>query len=64
MNLEAPEQTPLARVLDAIARRLPVADAELVGLAPEAALAGFPEDVTLRGRASVEAALAAHAPSD
>ena len=29
--------------------RAPVAEAELVGLAPQAALDGFPADVALRG---------------
>jgi len=34
-----------------------VAQAELVGLAPRAALEGFPEEVPLRGRATIEDAL-------
>jgi hypothetical protein len=32
-----------------VSRRAEVAEAELVGLAPEAALEGFPADVALRG---------------
>ena len=37
----------------------PVAAAELVALAPEAALRGLPEDVPLRGRATIEERLGA-----
>ena len=40
--------TPLAAVVDAVRSRAPVAEAELVGLAPAAALEGFPSDVPLR----------------
>jgi glutamate formiminotransferase / 5-formyltetrahydrofolate cyclo-ligase len=48
-NVELPYETPLARVVEAVARHAPVASAELVGLAPMAALAGFPEEVPLVG---------------
>jgi len=41
--------TPLAAVVEAVRARAEVAEAELVGLAPEAAFAGFPADVPLRG---------------
>ncbi|MGI9094256.1 MAG: glutamate formimidoyltransferase [Thermoleophilaceae bacterium] len=41
--------TPLRAVVEAVSRRAEVAEAELVGLAPEAALEGFPADVALRG---------------
>jgi len=41
--------TPLRAVVEAVRRRADVAEAELVGLAPQAAMEGFPEDVTLRG---------------
>jgi glutamate formiminotransferase / 5-formyltetrahydrofolate cyclo-ligase len=41
--------TPLAAVVEAVRARAPVAEAELVGLAPRAAFDGFPEDVPLRG---------------
>lgn len=41
--------TPLAAVVEAVRARAEVAEAELVGLAPEAAFAGFPDDVPLRG---------------
>jgi len=40
--------TPLAAVVEAVRARAEVAEAELVGLAPEAAFAGFPADVPLR----------------
>ena len=41
----------------AVARHAPVAGAELVGLAPRAAFAGFPDDVPLRGYATIEDSL-------
>ena len=41
--------TPLAAVVEAVRERAEIDGAELVGLAPEAALAGFPTDVALRG---------------
>ncbi|HEV3094886.1 MAG TPA: hypothetical protein VGY30_10280 [Solirubrobacteraceae bacterium] len=48
-NVERPLETPLLAVLEAVARHAPVARAELVGLAPRAALADFPADVPWRG---------------
>jgi glutamate formiminotransferase len=48
-NVERPLEVPLARVIEAVRRHAGVLDAELVGLAPQAALAGFPEDVPLPG---------------
>jgi glutamate formiminotransferase / 5-formyltetrahydrofolate cyclo-ligase len=48
-NIERPLEVPLAMVVDAVARRAAVASAEIVGLAPAAALAGFPHDVALVG---------------
>lgn len=56
-NVEDHRATPLAAVVAAVARQAPVAGAELVGLAPRQALAGFPDDVPLRGRATIEDAL-------
>jgi glutamate formiminotransferase/glutamate formiminotransferase/formiminotetrahydrofolate cyclodeaminase len=41
--------TPLAKIVEAVRARAPIAEAELVGLAPEAAFDGFPGDVSLRG---------------
>ncbi len=56
-NIEDHRATPPRAVVEAIAARGEIADAELVGLAPEAALAGFPDDVPLRGRATIEDAI-------
>jgi glutamate formiminotransferase len=41
--------TPLWMVVDAVRRRAEIAEAELVGLAPEAAFERFPRDIHLRG---------------
>jgi glutamate formiminotransferase/glutamate formiminotransferase/formiminotetrahydrofolate cyclodeaminase len=49
MNIERPLELPLARVIEAVRAHAGVASAELVGLTPRAALAGFPEDVPLLG---------------
>lgn len=58
-NLQQPSATPLAEVVRQVARRAPVARAELVGLAPSAALAGFPPEVPLLAaeRRTIEDAL-------
>ncbi len=48
-NVHDPRATPLAAIVAAVRARAEVAEAELVGLAPEAALASFPADVRLRG---------------
>jgi glutamate formiminotransferase len=37
-----------------VERHAPVAEAELVGLAPQAAFDGWPERVAIRNRATVE----------
>jgi glutamate formiminotransferase len=60
-NVDDADAVSAADVLAVVARHVPVESAELVGLAPEAALAGFPAEVPLLGRATIEAALAAHA---
>ncbi|MBA3840107.1 MAG: hypothetical protein H0X55_07425 [Thermoleophilaceae bacterium] len=39
---------PLRAIVEAVAAEAEVAEAELVGLAPAAALEGFPADVPLR----------------
>jgi glutamate formiminotransferase/glutamate formiminotransferase/formiminotetrahydrofolate cyclodeaminase len=49
MNVERPFEVPLTRVLDAVGEHAEIASAELVGLAPRAALAGFPADIELLG---------------
>jgi glutamate formiminotransferase / 5-formyltetrahydrofolate cyclo-ligase len=56
-NVEDHRAVPLARVVEAVARHAPVSGCELVGLAPELAFAGFPDDVPVRGRRTVEDAL-------
>jgi glutamate formiminotransferase/glutamate formiminotransferase/formiminotetrahydrofolate cyclodeaminase len=58
MNVEDHRAVPLAAIVAAIARRAPVAEAELVGLAPAAAFDGFPADIHVRNRRTVEEALA------
>jgi glutamate formiminotransferase/glutamate formiminotransferase/formiminotetrahydrofolate cyclodeaminase len=61
MNVERPLELPLARVVQAVARHAEVAVAEIVGLAPRAALEGFPEDLPIRdfdpARQVIESAL-------
>ncbi|MGD0454474.1 MAG: glutamate formiminotransferase [Solirubrobacteraceae bacterium] len=49
MNVERPFEVPLALVIDAVRARAEVASAELVGLAPAAALEGFPQDMPMPG---------------
>ena len=44
-----PAAAPLAELVARVRERAPVAEAELVGLAPRAAFEGFPDDVPLRG---------------
>jgi glutamate formiminotransferase len=56
-NIEDHRAVTAAAVLEAVARRAPVARAELVAPAPEAALAGWPADVELRMPGAIEALL-------
>jgi glutamate formiminotransferase len=49
MNVERPFDVPLASVVEAVRRYAGVASAELVGLAPAAALEGFPKDIPILG---------------
>lgn len=58
-NVEDHRATPLRAVVKAVAAHAPVEQAELVGLAPAAAFDGFPEDVPVRGRRTIEDALRA-----
>lgn len=53
-NVEDHEALPLARLLEAVERHAPVVEAELVGLAPQAAFEGWPDRVPIRNRASIE----------
>jgi glutamate formiminotransferase / 5-formyltetrahydrofolate cyclo-ligase len=56
-NVEDHRAVPLARVIERIMEHGQVAEAELVGLAPAAAFAGFPDEVPVRNRATIEDAL-------
>ena len=57
MNVHDYRRAPLPEVVERIRARAPIADAELVGLAPAAALADFPADVPLRNKRTIEDAL-------
>jgi glutamate formiminotransferase/glutamate formiminotransferase/formiminotetrahydrofolate cyclodeaminase len=56
-NVEDQHAVPLARLVDAIGQRAAIAETELVGLAPAAAFDGFPPDVPVRNRRTIEEAL-------
>ena len=49
MNVHDHHAAPLAEIVAAVRARAPVAEAEIVGLAPAEALSDFPPDVPLRG---------------
>jgi glutamate formiminotransferase / 5-formyltetrahydrofolate cyclo-ligase len=53
-NVEDHAAVPLARLLGAVERHAPVAEAEIVGLAPASAFDGWPERVAIRSRATIE----------
>lgn len=63
MNVERPLELPLAEVVAAVATLAPLESAELVGLAPRAALDRFPDDLPIAGfdreRHVIESALSA-----
>ena len=59
-NVEDHRATPLRAVVEAVARHARVRGAELVGLAPEAAFDQFPDDIPLRGYATIEETLHRH----
>jgi glutamate formiminotransferase / 5-formyltetrahydrofolate cyclo-ligase len=59
LNIEDHERTSLAEVVAAIARHARITEAELVGLAPAAAFAGFPDDIPVRNRRTIEEAVEA-----
>lgn len=56
-NVEDHRATSLAAVVAAVGRHAEPDSAELVGLAPEAAFEGFPPDVRISNRATIEEAL-------
>lgn len=58
-NVEDHRGVPLARVIEAVGADAEIAEAELVGLAPRAAFEGFPDDLVIRNRRTIEDALAA-----
>jgi glutamate formiminotransferase/glutamate formiminotransferase/formiminotetrahydrofolate cyclodeaminase len=49
LNIERPLEVPLATVVDTVSRHADIASAELVGLAPSAAFAGFPPEIPIPG---------------
>jgi glutamate formiminotransferase / 5-formyltetrahydrofolate cyclo-ligase len=49
INVERPREVPLARVVEAVRAYAEIDSAELVGLAPAAALDGFPRDLPMPG---------------
>lgn len=55
-NVEDHRAVPLVRLLEAVARHAGVSEAELVGLAPQAAFDGWPDDVAVRNRRTLEEA--------
>ena len=56
-NVEDTAVTPLARLLQEVRGYARVREAELVGLAPAAAFAGWPDDVPIRNRRTLEEVL-------
>jgi glutamate formiminotransferase len=56
-NVEDHRAVPLAALVAAIARHAQPVAAELVAPAPAAAFEGFPGDLPVRGRLTIEAAL-------
>lgn len=57
LNVHDHRAAPLAEIVERIQARGPVAEAELVGLAPAAAFDGFPDEVPVRNRRTIEDAL-------
>ena len=57
LNIHDYNAAPLADIVSRISRRAPVAEAELVGLAPAEALEGLPDDLYVRNRRTIEDAL-------
>ncbi|MEA2388499.1 MAG: glutamate formiminotransferase / 5-formyltetrahydrofolate cyclo-ligase [Thermoleophilaceae bacterium] len=49
LNVHDHRAVPLAALVELVAAQAPIAEAELVGLAPAAALEGLPDDLSLRG---------------
>ncbi len=49
MNVEDPGALPLAAIVEAVSRHADLVAAEIVGLTPRSALAGFPPELEIRG---------------
>jgi glutamate formiminotransferase / 5-formyltetrahydrofolate cyclo-ligase len=62
MNVEDHVALPLAAVVQAVRAHAAVVQAEVIGLPPQAALAGLPADLPVRNRRTLEGALAGAAP--
>ncbi|MBF6621510.1 MAG: glutamate formiminotransferase [Patulibacter sp.] len=58
-NVEDHRAVPLARLVAAVAHHADVAACEVIGLPPAAAFEGFPDDLMVRGRRTLEDALVA-----
>jgi glutamate formiminotransferase len=56
-NVEDHHAVTLAQVVEAVGRHADISETELVGLAPEAAFAGFPDGVAVRNKRTIEDAL-------
>jgi glutamate formiminotransferase len=56
-NVEDHLAVPLARIVESVAWHAEVSGAELVGLAPKTAFAGFPAEIAVRNRRTIEEAL-------
>jgi glutamate formiminotransferase / 5-formyltetrahydrofolate cyclo-ligase len=57
VNVEDHEAVPLARLLEAVRRHVPVTGGEVVGLPPRAAFDGWPDEGPVRNRRTLEEAL-------
>jgi glutamate formiminotransferase / 5-formyltetrahydrofolate cyclo-ligase len=57
VNVEDHRAVPLARLLETVRRHAPVLAGEVVGLPPQEAFDGWPDDVPLRNRRTLEEAL-------
>jgi glutamate formiminotransferase len=57
MNVEDHLAVPLARVVAAVAEHAAIREAEVIGLPPRAAFAGFPPDLPVRNQRTLEDAL-------
>lgn len=54
INVDDHRATNLVRVVEAIAKHARIRETELIGLAPREAFDGFPDDIAVRNRATIE----------